>query len=135
LTEKSNNPPSMRISGIFFRPLKKGFVMSDYKADWLKAVESGEPWLVMVSEDWCGPCQQIKNYLKQLKAQGVNVHYTVLSTSSPYAEQLMKGNSAIPNWYIWQWNPDTESFKKLHNQVGSQNHKAIIDRYFVKVTK
>lgn len=103
--------------------------MGDYVTDYQSAVETGLPWIVTVSEPWCGPCNQMKQKLKSLEDSGKKFIFTVLPTADEKAKQIMGDAKGIPTWVIWKFDKNLGKFKKLHKQTGISNLDSVLARY------
>ncbi|MEN6449775.1 MAG: thioredoxin family protein [Thermoguttaceae bacterium] len=95
------------------------------------AVKTGKPIVVLVSTNWCAPCQTMKKHiLPHVRARGFfkRVAFAVVNPdeNSELAEQLT-GGGPIPQLVMFRKSPDGWVRQKL---VGGQTEEAVED--FIK---
>lgn len=105
---------------------------TDYLTAWKAAIDSGEPWVIVISEPWCPPCRILKNKLKSLKDTGTKFQYTVLPSTGEYAQKLAPGLTVIPVWFVYQYDKEAKEFKLLHKQVGIDGYETTLKKFVEK---
>lgn len=102
-----------------------------YDADFKDAKESGDYWIICISEDWCGACQHLKRKVKELEAKGIRVRITYLKTDSENAIKIRATSNLekgyIPWWSVWKFSDET--FKMQHEQIGIDDLENLLRKY------
>ena len=91
-----------------------------------QTVETGKPLLVMVSTQWCGPCQQMKQKtLPRLAERGVlgRVAFAIVDADQE-AElaQKITGGGPVPQLVLYRKTPEGWMRRKL---IGSQSAEVV----------
>jgi thiol-disulfide isomerase/thioredoxin len=89
-------------------------------------LETGKPLVVMVSTDWCAPCQQMKkSVIPQVRKRGLlkKVSFAMVNPDfdSELAEQLT-GGGPIPQLVMYRQTPAGWKWKKL---IGGQSVETV----------
>ncbi len=89
-------------------------------------IETGRPLVVMVSTDWCGPCQTMKrNILPKLREWGLFKKVAFAQVNADRESQLAReltGGGPVPQLVMFRRNGDGWLRRKL---VGGQNLETI----------
>lgn len=102
-----------------------------YSQDFKDAKESGDYWIICISEEWCGACKYLKRKVDELDAQGIKVRITYLKTDSEIGKKIRAisklDKGYIPWWSVWKF--DEEVFQMQHEQIGIDNLENLLNKY------
>ncbi len=93
----------------------------DYKTAFYRAKEGDKPLLVLVTAQWCGPCQILKaKALPELKLKGAfsRFHFATIDyDQEPALAQNLIGERGIPQFILFEKHEDKWSRRYL---IGAQ---------------
>lgn len=97
---------------------------NDYDAAYYAAIANKNPLVILISEPWCPPCQQLKKTLAELDK---SFELAIISTSDPLAAKLMRGNS-IPQMFIYTQEPDGWYVKHFTGNLSKDKLEKALER-------
>jgi thioredoxin-like negative regulator of GroEL len=94
-----------------------------------ETTETGKPMVILVSAEWCGACQTMKDKaIPEVRDRGLlqKVSFAIVNMDNDrkLAQNLMGGSGPIPQLVMYRQNGDSWLRRKL---VGGQTAKAIED--------
>ncbi len=98
-------------------------VSADSYAEAHRQAESGKPLVILVSTDWCAPCQTMKKaVLPEVEKRGTlkKVAFTIVNPddNKQLAQKLTRGDSAVPQLIMYRKTRDGWRRKRL---IGRQS--------------
>ncbi len=98
----------------------------DYQAAFKQSAETGKPLLVLVSTQWCPPCQQMKHKtLPRLAERGVLARVAFAIVDAEHEAELAQritGGGPVPQLVLYRRTPQGWVRRTL---IGSQSAEAV----------